>query len=157
MTAHLSPRLAAWQAGGEWMNWQGERIFFKRAGCGPALLLVHGYPVGSYDWHTLWEGLTAHFTVIAADMLGHGFSGKPSQGDYSLRAHAQMHDALLAHLGICQCQVIAFDLGVSVAQEMRAQRKEAAGLPMMKNLVFLTCAICHGSSTLAVVLSPPSP
>jgi pimeloyl-ACP methyl ester carboxylesterase len=94
MTAHLSPRLAAWQAGGEWMNWQGERIFFKRAGCGPALLLVHGYPVGSYDWHTLWEGLTAHFTVIAADMLGHGFSGKPSQGDYSLRAHAQMHDAL---------------------------------------------------------------
>lgn len=124
------------------MDWQGERIFFKRAGSGPALLLVHGYPVGSYDWHTLWEELAAHFTVIAADMLGHGFSGKPLQGNYSLRAHAQMHDALLAHLGIHQCQVMAFDLGVSVAQEMLAQRKETAGLPMIEGLILLNGGVC---------------
>ncbi|NJM43506.1 MAG: alpha/beta hydrolase [Brachymonas sp.] len=133
MTAPLSARLLAWQQEGTWMNWRGQRVFYKMAGTGPALLLVHGYPVGSYDWHAIWQSLQRHFTLIAPDMLGHGFSSKPIDGDYSLRAHAQMHDALLAHLGITRCQVIAFDLGVSVAQEMLAQRLDTPALPKMES------------------------
>jgi pimeloyl-ACP methyl ester carboxylesterase len=142
MSVMLSPRLLAWQQGGQWMDWQGQRVFYRVAGSGPALLLVHGYPVGSYDWHAVWNDLAAHFTLIAPDMLGHGFSGKPLQGDYSLAAHAQLHDALLAYLGIASCRVMAFDLGVSVAQEMLAQRQDKAGLPSIEALVLLNGGVC---------------
>ena len=142
MNGSLSPRLVAWQQGCQWMSWRGQRVFYRIAGTGPALLLVHGYPVGSYDWHAVWADLAAHFTLIAPDMLGHGFSGKPMQGDYSLAAHAHMHDALLQHLGIASCRVMAFDLGVSVAQEMLAQRQEQQGLPSIEALILLNGGVC---------------
>jgi pimeloyl-ACP methyl ester carboxylesterase len=142
MTASLSSRLQVWQQSGQWMDWHGKRVFYRKEGKGPALLLVHGYPVGSYDWHGIWQGLLPYFTLIAPDMLGHGFSDKPLDGDYSLPAHAQMHDALLAHLRITMCQVIAFDLGVSVAQEMLARRQENPNLPQMESLILLNGGVC---------------
>jgi pimeloyl-ACP methyl ester carboxylesterase len=142
MTTLLSHRLQAWQQGGKWMDWRGKRVFYRKEGKGPALLLVHGYPVGSFDWHAIWQGLLPHFTLIAPDMLGHGFSDKPLDGDYSLLAHAQMHDALLSHLGITACQVIACDLGVSVAQEMLAQRQQQTSLPQIDGLILLNGGVC---------------
>ena len=142
MSAPLPVRLQAWQQAGQWLEWRGNRIFYRTAGHGPALLLVHGYPVGSFDWHSIWDALTPHFTLIAPDMLGHGFSNKPLKGNYSLSSHAQMHDALLSHLGIQKFQVIAFDLGVSVAQEMLAQREEVAGLPKLERLILLNGGVC---------------
>lgn len=142
MSAPLSDRLLAWQQGGQWMDWRGQRVFYRMAGSGPALLLVHGYPVGSYDWHAVWSELSKHFTLIAPDMLGHGFSDKPVQGDYRLTARAQMHDALLRQLGIASCCVTAFDLGVSVAQEMLAQRQEQLGLPSIDAMILLNGGVC---------------
>ncbi len=142
MSGALPARLRAWQDGGQWFEWRGQRVFYKTAGSGPALLLVHGYPVGSYDWHAIWQGLQEHFTLIAPDMLGHGFSDKPLSGDYSLAAHAQMHDAMLAHLRITYFQAMAFDLGVSVVQEMLAQRQSAASLPKLEGLILLNGGVC---------------
>ena len=142
MMEPLSGRLQAWQQGGEWMSWRGQRVFYRKTGAGPALLLVHGYPVGSYDWHAIWTDLAQYFTLIAPDMLGHGFSDKPFQGHYDLACHAEMHDALLLHLNISSCRVIAFDLGVSVVQEMLAQRQEGIGLPTIEALILLNGGVC---------------
>ncbi|MFM7330163.1 MAG: alpha/beta fold hydrolase [Brachymonas sp.] len=138
----MSPRLQAWQQGGQWTDWHGERVFYRIAGSGPALLLVHGYPVGSYDWHAIWNDLAAHFTLIAPDMLGLGFSSKPMQGNYSLAEHARMHDALLKQLGISRCHVMGHDLGVSVVQEMLAQRRETTGLPKFASIILLNGGVC---------------
>ena len=142
MSPVLSKRLQAWQQGGRWMSWRGQRVFYRKSGQGPALLLVHGYPVGSYDWHEIYESLQRYFTVIAPDMLGHGFSDKPLDGDYSLSAHAQMHDSLLQHLGIKRCQVMACDLGVSVSQEMLALRQGDPSLPRIDGLILLNGGVC---------------
>ncbi|MBS7806835.1 alpha/beta hydrolase [Variovorax sp. PCZ-1] len=124
------------------MSWRGRKLFYKKAGQGPVLLLIHGYPAGSYDWHAIYKSLGRYFTVIAPDMLGHGFSDKPLDGDYSLNAHAQMHDVLLQYLGITQCQVMASDLGVSVAQEMLALRQANPSLPRMDSLILLNGGVC---------------
>jgi pimeloyl-ACP methyl ester carboxylesterase len=88
--------------------------------------------------------LQDHFTLIAPDMLGHGFSDKPPNGDYSVEAHAVMHDALLAQLGVDECHIVAFDLGVSVAQEMLARRIEQPkhNWPAIRSLVFLNGGLC---------------
>jgi pimeloyl-ACP methyl ester carboxylesterase len=104
-TTTLSPRLIDWQRGGCWFRHRGHRLFVKQAGRGPALLLIHGYPAGSFDWNAIWPELTGRFAVIAPDMLGLGFSDKPASGAYRLQDHAEMHEALIAiaWAALCAC------------------------------------------------------
>lgn len=137
MSHRLTPRLRAWQAAGEYLAFRGQRVFVRRAGSGPVLLLVHGYPTGSYDWHRVWDTLAKTHTVVAVDMLGLGLSDKPLHHPYRIADHADLHDWLLTHLGIGDCTLLAHDLGVTVAQEMLARRAEHAVLPRVERLVLL--------------------
>jgi pimeloyl-ACP methyl ester carboxylesterase len=138
----MSPQLQAWQQAGTFLTWQGHRIFYRMAGSGPGLLLLHGYPANSYDWHRVWEPLCTHFTLIAPDMLGMGFSDKPTRYAYTIAQHARMHEALLAHLGIHQIAFAAYDLGVSVAQEMLAAQATAPSALEITDITFLNGGIC---------------
>src|SRR5689334_20563181 len=49
-------------------------IAIRRAGRGPAVLLLHGYPETSLAWRRVAPALTRDFTVIAADLPGYGDS-----------------------------------------------------------------------------------
>ena len=122
----MDPQLEDWRSRGELFDYLGFEIFFRREGSGPTLLLVHGYPFSSFDWKEIWASLTERFTVIAPDMLGMGFSAKPREYEYSVHDHADMHEALLAHLGVSECHVLAHDIGDSVAQELLARHEERA-------------------------------
>ncbi len=55
---------------------RGHAIFHRTEGEGPALLLVHGFPSASWDWHPMWPELTARFRAIAGDRIGYGWSDK---------------------------------------------------------------------------------
>jgi pimeloyl-ACP methyl ester carboxylesterase len=138
----LSSALAEWQRGGTYCDYAGHRIFVKTAGTGPALLLIHGYPTSSYDWHAVWEPLSAHFTVIAPDMLGLGFSDKPVHHAYSIQDHADMHEALIKAIGLRAVHVMAHDLGVSVAQELLARREQDPTLAAIASLTLLNGGVC---------------
>ncbi|WP_067698077.1 alpha/beta fold hydrolase [Nocardia jejuensis] len=133
----MRPELEDWKARGTTFEHDGRRIFYIREGTGPTLLLVHGYPYNSFDWHRIWPDLTANYDVIAPDMLGMGFSDKPIRHRYSVFEHADMHDALLEHLGVGKTLLLAHDLGVSVAQEMLARRREGALAPRIQAVVLL--------------------
>jgi pimeloyl-ACP methyl ester carboxylesterase len=117
----VDPELERWKAAGKQFDYLGFDIFYRVEGSGPALLLIHGYPFNTWDWAPIWDRLTARFTVIAPDMIGMGFSAKPVAYEYSVHDHADMHEALLAHLGVDRIHVLAHDLGDSVGQEMLAR------------------------------------
>lgn len=139
----LSPSARAWLADGTAWEWQGHRIHVHRAGtAGPTLLLIHGYPVGSFDWHTLWQPLAERCRVLAPDLLGLGASDKPRAASYRLHEHAQMLDELLLHEGIGPVHVVAHDLGVSVAQAMLARREQHPRLPPIRSLTFFNGGLC---------------
>ena len=53
----------------------GLRVAYRRAGSGPALVLVHGGLGDSRDWRRQLEGLGDEFTVVAWDAPGCGGSG----------------------------------------------------------------------------------
>jgi haloacetate dehalogenase len=55
----------------------GTRINFVKGGSGPGLLLLHGHPQTHVIWHKVCAELARHFTVVAADLRGHGDSDKP--------------------------------------------------------------------------------
>jgi pimeloyl-ACP methyl ester carboxylesterase len=119
----MDAELAAWRDAGQYFDYLGFDIFYRVQGSGPVLLLIHGYPFNSFDWAPIWPTLTQRFTVIAPDMMGMGFSAKPVAYEYSVHDHADMHEALLDHLGIGNAHILAHDIGDSVGQELLARHE----------------------------------
>ena len=135
-------RLQRWFATGRMLALCGRRIFVATAGQGPHLVLIHGYPTSSWDWHRLWAPLARHFTLWAPDLPGMGFSDKRPDASYTLDDHADVIEALLAQVGARHCQLLAHDLGVSVAQELLARRTQSTHLPAIDAVVLLNGGLC---------------
>ncbi len=133
--------LQQWLDGGQFFPHNGHRIFYRDEGRGPCILLIHGYPTSSYDWQKVWPLLTAHYRVVALDLLGMGFSDKPVDHVYGVSDHADMTDALLAHLGVQQAHVVGHDLGVGVVQELLARRQTPTPLPVIASAVLMNGGI----------------
>ncbi|HEU4534714.1 MAG TPA: alpha/beta fold hydrolase, partial [Polyangiaceae bacterium] len=57
--------LDEWQRAGHDYWHRGHRIFYRDEGAGPPLVLVHGFPTASWDWHKLWPALARRFRVVA--------------------------------------------------------------------------------------------
>ena len=138
MKTQLTQRLMAWRDGGTFLQYREHRVFMRRAGNGPSVLvLLHGYPTGSYDWHRVWDALACTHTVVAVDMLGLGFSDKPCGHPYRIADHADLHEWLIAQLGSARITLVAHDLGVTVAQELLARRQTQGALRQIHGAVLL--------------------
>lgn len=119
-----SDLLDAWYRDAATFSFGGHRIVYRDTGPQPdrpAIVCIHGFPTASWDWHRVWDGLAVHGRVLAADMLGFGRSDKPSRHRYSLLEQADLHEALLGHLGIRAVHLVAHDYGDTVAQELLAR------------------------------------
>ena len=112
-----------WIDRAQFFDHESHRIAYWVAGHGRPLLLIHGFPTSSWDWHRVWGPLAVDRRVIACDMLGFGLSAKPRSG-YSIRGQADIQMALLRELGITDFDVIAHDYGDTVGQELLARRNE---------------------------------
>ncbi len=101
----------------------GHRVFYRGAGEGPVIVMVHGITSTSATWSNVLPYLAEHFTVIAPDLLGHGESAKP-RGDYSLGAYASGIRDLLVALGHERATFVGHSLGGGVAMQMAYQFPE---------------------------------
>lgn len=118
--------LRIWRQRSQIFMFRGHAIRYWVAGQGEPLLLIHGFPTASWDWHYLWQPLAQRYRVIACDMLGFGDSAKPTDHVYSLLEQADLQQALLVHLNVKGAvHVLAHDYGDSVAQELLARHYEA--------------------------------
>jgi pimeloyl-ACP methyl ester carboxylesterase len=118
--------LCVWRKRSQTFVFRGHSIRYWTAGQGEPLLLIHGFPSASWDWHYLWQPLAQRFRVIACDMLGFGDSAKPANHEYSLLEQADLQQALLEHLNVRQpLHLLAHDYGDSVAQELLARHYES--------------------------------
>ena len=139
--ASESPSLARWQASGKWFNYGGHAVFSQMGGEGEALVLLHGFPTSSWDWHRLWPFLVAHHRSYAVDMMGFGFSDKPPDYPYAITDQADLHQGWLEKLGIRRVHILAHDYGCSVAQELLARSQEDTLGFSIASLCFLNGAL----------------
>jgi pimeloyl-ACP methyl ester carboxylesterase len=118
------PRLEQWHAAGRTFSFNGQDIYLRDSG-GTAgsstLLLLHGFPTSSFDWHFVWAQLAGRFRLVTADMLGFGFSAKPREAKYSIFTQADLFEALASHIGVSDLHLLAHDYGDTVAQELIAR------------------------------------
>lgn len=133
--------LAEWRSKARWINLGGAEIAWWTSSDAddlkPRLLLIHGYPMSSWDWSALWAPLSARFQLCALDMLGFGLSDKPRGAPYAIAAQADLQEALLEQLGADAAHVLAHDYGDTVAQELLARHNEGALSFSLKSVCFL--------------------
>jgi len=50
------------------------RLFYRKMGSGPVVILLHGFPESGTLWRNIWDDLALSFTVIIPDFPGSGNS-----------------------------------------------------------------------------------
>lgn len=106
----------------------GVRVHYQEKGTGTPLVLLHGFTSSTYTWKDVLEPLSKNFRVIAVDLKGFGFSGKP-EGDYTRRAQATLVIQLLDSLKIERAWLCGNSMGGEVALNVAVKSPQrVAGL-----------------------------
>ncbi|EDM83317.1 alpha/beta fold hydrolase [Limnobacter sp. MED105] len=131
--------LSMWKNSGQFFDWEGHSIFVQDTAASnkPVLLLIHGFPTASYDFHLLWPDLAETHRLIAFDMLGYGYSDKPRTWQHSIFNQADIAEALLKSKGVDECTMITHDVGDTVGQELLARHAEGKLGFRLKRVVML--------------------
>ena len=96
----------------------GVRVHYQEAGAthAPPVLLLHGFTASNFVWkETLLALAQKGFRVVAPDLVGFGFSGKPREGEYTIDAQAQMVLGLMDALGVERASLVGSSYGGAVA------------------------------------------
>jgi magnesium chelatase accessory protein len=87
-------------------------------GEGPVLLLLHGTGAATHSWAGLMPLLAKHFTVVAMDLPGHGFTGTPRGSGLSLPGMARLVGALVTQLDLKPVAIIGHSAGAAIGAEL---------------------------------------
>jgi len=123
-----SPSVAAWEGRGTYRTLGAFRTFtVDVASTGPEtlepLLVVHGFPSSSFDYHRVVDAMAEHRRVLLFDMIGYGLSAKPDRA-YTIDLQADVAEAFVADTGVSTLALLTHDLGDTVGGELLARQAE---------------------------------
>jgi len=122
----MSDRRGWQRQGRDWPNRDSSR-FVRAAGLlwhvqimgeGPVLLLAHGTGAATHSWRALAPLLARHFTVVAPDLPGHGFTDTPATARLSLPGMAKSLQGLLRALNMTPALAVGHSAGAAVLARM---------------------------------------
>lgn len=123
----LRPRDADWDKNrsvvfhsehSQFVDADGVRVHFQEAGDpkAPAMVLIHGFASSTLVWSKVFLLLAeAGYRVIAPDLMGFGYSGKPKNGEYTIPGQARLLTRLLDSLSIPRAIFVGSSYGGAVA------------------------------------------
>ena len=85
------------------------RVFYRKMGAGPVLVLLHGFPESGTLWQNIWDELSVSFTLIIPDFPGSGNS--ILENETSIADMAECVKAILDHEGIGRAVVAGHSMG----------------------------------------------
>lgn len=91
--------------------------YVDSGGEGPTVVMIHGFASSLNVWAGVMPALTDDHRVIALDLKGFGWSGRP-EGDYDPDTQAELVFGLLDELGVDKASLVAHSWGSSVALSM---------------------------------------
>ena len=130
-----------WRERGAIRRINGRSIFYVDTGGDKEVLVVlHGYPTSSHDYHRVLPALAERFRVIVHDHVGFGHSDKPLDYSYALMDQADVAEQLWLSLGVNRAHCFAHDYGTSVATELVARTNQGHA-----KVTLASVTLCNGS------------
>ena len=111
--------------------WKSQPAQVREMGAGPALVLVHGYPLDGAIWSGVARTLASRFRVLKPDLPGRGETAAPAAG--TIEDHADFLAALLAEFSMGGYAALALalrgptTLGALALVDTRAGPDDQAG------------------------------
>lgn len=102
----------------------GLRIHYKRAGRGPALVLLHGSASSLQHFDRAAALLSESFDVIRPDLPGFGLTGPRKDRDYRVPAYVATVAGFLEALGVPRYAVAGNSLGGDIAWNLALDHPE---------------------------------
>ncbi|HEY3260907.1 MAG TPA: alpha/beta hydrolase [Pseudonocardiaceae bacterium] len=105
----------------------GIKTNYLEAGQGNPVVLVHGSGPGvtAYaNWRLVIPALAERFRVVAPDMVGFGFTDRPSDVDYGLQTWADQVLGLMDSLGLAKASLVGNSFGGSIALRLATQHPD---------------------------------
>ncbi|HEV7680900.1 MAG TPA: alpha/beta hydrolase [Pyrinomonadaceae bacterium] len=100
------------------MEVDGVRLHYQEAGDpnAPPMILIHGFAASNLVWSKVFlEFAAAGYRVIAPDLPGYGYSGKPRHLDYTIASQAEMIISFLKRLEIDRAVFLGSSYGAAIA------------------------------------------
>ena len=91
-------------------------LALRRFGSGPALLLVHGFPLHGYTWRRVLPALSRDHTCYVVDLAGMGDSEWSRATDFTWEGHARRLKVLMDRVGVQRYGTIGQDTGGTIAR-----------------------------------------
>jgi pimeloyl-ACP methyl ester carboxylesterase len=129
-----------------WIEIDGARMRYLRAGSGPPLILLHGLMAYSFSWRYVLPALAPYATLYAPDLLGAGFSDRPRGIDHSMRATAGRVVQFVKKLGLASFDLLGTSRGGAVAMATAAECVAEGGLGPQVQRLILVCPVNPYSS-----------
>ena len=112
--------------GADWPNRETSRFVraggyewhVQQAGSGPVCLMLHGTGAATHSWRDLMPLLALHYTVVAMDLPGHGFTKSVAGGKVSLDGMATSISELLEHIGLKPDLIVGHSAGVAIGARL---------------------------------------
>lgn len=163
-SASFSPALRSWLELGRHHNICGRRVFVidsQTPSALPPLLILHGFPTSSFDFHLVYPELSRTRRVVLVDLPGFGFSDKPERYSYSLFEQTDVVESLIVRLGLECPHVLAHDMGASIACELLARRQRRLMKADLSSMTIMSAGLYESlakvTASQKVLLSPLGP
>jgi len=150
-----------WYESAGMFGWKANDVAYRDYGGGQPMLLIHGFPTAGCDWSAIGATLSRNFRLVAPDLLDYGRSRNPARTTWHIHDQADMIEALLKDREITECDIVAHDVGDTVAQELLARHDEGSLDFRLRSLILMNGGIFpghHRARTIQkLLLSPIGP
>jgi pimeloyl-ACP methyl ester carboxylesterase len=108
----------------------GLKIHSSSAGTGPqTVILVHGWTCDSTSWAAQVGPLSKTYRIVTLDLPGHGLSGAPADGKFSVDLFARAVEAVRAETNADKVVLVGHSMGAPVIRQYaRLYPQHVAGL-----------------------------
>lgn len=107
------------------------RIHYIEEGNGEPLILVHSVGQSFYTWRNMFSRLSLNYRVIAIDLLGHGYSSRPENFNYTVEEQAMTLGLFMDAIGVQSAHIMAFSMGSAYALRFALDNPERVGKMML--------------------------
>jgi pimeloyl-ACP methyl ester carboxylesterase len=116
----------------------GIKLHTSSTGRGKAIIFVHGWTCDDTSWAEQVPVLSQDFRVVTLDLPGHGSSGSPSDGRFSMDLFARAVEAVRAESRADKVVLVGHSMGTPVIRQYaRLYPDHVAGLVLVDGVVLV--------------------